>query len=91
MYRLLIITTVFLEFHLASGLDADALQKDAKGRDHFLNTNCGKCTEPQKEFFIKMSRFVHQTRPDVWKALWDKYDSTRKNEKNILKLIGVSA
>lgn len=52
-----------LDFYLLSELLPDAIQSD-----------CSKCTEPQKRNSRKVITFLRTKRPQDWKKLTDKYD-----------------
>lgn len=57
----------FLDFYLLSELLPDAIQSD-----------CSKCTEPQKRNSHKVITFLRTRRPQDWKKLTDKYDPQGK-------------
>nr|QNL15628.1 chemosensory protein [Procecidochares utilis] len=40
-----------------------------------LQTDCSKCTEPQRKNSQKVINFLRANRPGEWKLLLDKYDS----------------
>lgn len=46
-----------------------------------LNTDCAKCNEKVKTNVKKVLHHLIEKKPDMWKALEDKYDPTGKYKK----------